>query len=255
MFRCPSFVLFMCSFLTSSAWGQAIYTDWPASRIEAFEVSTKRHLVPGAILRFSVFGLPEGQALVSMVGASHNVLLAETDPGHYQGNYTLAYSDHVTPQSRITVALRSLLGVASVQLEGTLENSETEWRRKPHDLPLPLLGHLQITPASAPTSGTRLKFLLNGAPAGAASISISGLGPTILLSEIHGSGHYFGTYTMRDYDNVTAFSVVSVALRVAHNVNRVSLGQYFQQVTAPMPLLSDIDTPARGAVAQGAGMP
>jgi hypothetical protein len=76
-----------------------------------------------------------------------------------------------------------------------------------------------------------------------------------LLSEIYGSGHYFGTYTLRDYDSVTAFSVVSTALRVDGEVNRVSLGQYFQQVTAPMPLLSENAVPYSRGVVQATGMP
>ena len=54
---------------------------------------------------------------------------------------------------------------------------------------------------------------------------------------------------------VTAFSVVSIALRVNGQVNRVSLGKYFQQITAPMPLLSHRAAPVARAVAQGAGMP
>ncbi len=76
-----------------------------------------------------------------------------------------------------------------------------------------------------------------------------------MLSEIYGSGHYFGTYTLRDYDRVTTMSVVSTALRLGGQVNRVSLGQYFQQITAPMPLLSDSTAPKPQAVARGAGMP
>jgi hypothetical protein len=143
--------------------------------------------------------------------------------------------------------------VAAVQIDGTLAGSETALRRAPHALPL--LGKVQIIPASAPASGSRLKFLLEGAPEGAASVSISGLGPTILLSEIYGSGHYFGRYTLRDYDAVTDRSVVSAALRVAGQVNRVSLGQYFQHATAPMPLLGDSVTPKPRAALQGVVAP
>ena len=234
---------------------QAYYAGWPVSRIEAFEVSTVRHLVPGAMLHFSVFGLPEGQAIIRITGANRPLHLPETDAGHYVGDYTLGTEDRITPASQVTVALRSVLGMASVQLEGTLNSGEEEMRRAPRERTLPRLGHLQIIPASAPVSGTRLKFLMDGAPDGEASIAISGLGPTILLSEIYGSGHYFGTYTLRDYDEVTAFSVVSTALRVGDQINRVSLGQYFQQVTAPMPLLSDNAAPLPRAVAQGIGMP
>jgi hypothetical protein len=234
---------------------QAYYAGWPVSRIEAFEVSTVRHLVPGAVLHFSVFGLPEGQAAIRMTGANRPLHLQEVDAGHYVGDYTLGPEDRITQTSQVTVALRSIMGMASVQLDGTLNSGEEEMRRAPHEPPFPRLGHLQIIPAIAPASGTRLKFLLDGTPEGEASISISGLGPTILLSEIYGSGHYFGTYTLRDYDRVTAFSVVSTALRVANQINRVSLGQYFQQVTAPMPLLSDKTAPFPRTVAQGIGMP
>jgi hypothetical protein len=241
--------------LPLSARAQANYAGWPVSRIEAFEVSTVRRLEPGALLHFSVFGLPEGQATIRMTGANRPLHLQELDAGHYEGDYVLGPEDRITPTSKVTVALRSILGTASVQLEGTLNSGEEAMRRAPNVRPLPRLGRLQIIPASAPASGTRLKFLLDGAPEGDASISISGLGPTILLSEIYGSGHYFGTYTLRDYDGVTAFSVVSTALRVDGEVNRVSLGQYFKQVTAPMPLLSKTAAPYPRAMAQGTGMP
>jgi hypothetical protein len=239
----------------TGAWAQAYYPGWPASRIEAFEVRTVRHLAPGAVLRFSIFGLPEGQAIIRIDGASRALHLQEADAGHYVGNYTLGPDDHIAPISRVTVTLRSILGVATVQLEDTLASDEEDLRHTPRGQPLPRLGRLQIIPAIPPASGTRLKFLLDGAPEGEASISISGLGPTILLSEIYGSGHYFGTYTLRDYDRVTTMSVVSTALRLGGQVNRVSLGQYFQQITAPMPLLSDSTAPKPQAVARSADMP
>jgi hypothetical protein len=253
--RALPLALLALSLLPVDVRSQAYYPGWPASRIEAFEVRTDRHLLPGAVLHFSVFGLPEGQALVRIDGASHPLHLQETDAGHYQGAYTLAPDDRITSGSRVSVALRSILGVATVQLEDTLARGEEALRRAPQARPLPFLGHLQIIPASTPVSGSRLKFLLDGAPEGAASVAISGLGPTILLSEIYGSGHYFGSYTLRDYDTVTAYSVVSTALRVAGQVNRVSLGQYFQQITAPMPLLGDSNTADPDALAQGAGKP
>jgi hypothetical protein len=257
MFFAPALfsVMLVLLLLPTGATAQTYYPGWPVSRIEAFEVRTVRQWVPGAVLHFSVFGLPEGRAVIRIAGASRPLHLQETDPGHYQGDYTLTPDDAITPMSRVAVALRSILGVASVELEGALARDNGELRRTPHEQPLPRLGGLQIIPATAPASGSRLKFLLDGAPEGAASISISGLGPTILLSEIYGSGHYFGTYTLRDYDAVTAFSVVSTALRVDGQVNRVSLGQYFQQVTAPMPLLSHSAVPVPHAVAQSAGMP
>ena len=254
-FRTLPAVMLALSLLPGGLLAQAYYPGWPASRIEAVEVQTVRHLVPGAVLHFSVFGLPEGNAKVNISGASLPLHLQEADPGHYLGDYTLKSADRITAGSRVTVALRSILGVASVQLDGTLAGSEVELRRTPQPRPLPLLGKVQIIPASAPVSGIRLKFLLEGATDGAASIAISGLGPTILLSEIYGSGHYFGTYTLRDYDDVTAFSVVSAALRVAGQVNRVSLGQYFQRITAPMPLLGGDVAPDAGAAVQGAGVP
>jgi hypothetical protein len=234
---------------------QTYFPGWTASRIEAFEVRTVRHWVPGAMLHFSVFGLPEGQAVIRIEGASHSLRLQEADAGHYLGDYTLAADDRITPSSRVSVALRSILGLASVQLDGTLARSDEALRRLPPTQPLPLLGRVHIIPASAPTSGSRLKFVLEGAPAGAASMTISGLGPTILLSERAGSGHYFGSYTLRDYDAVTAFSVVSAALRVGSEVSRVSLGQYFQQITAPMPLLSERNLTDPRAMAQSAGQP
>jgi hypothetical protein len=49
--------------------------------------------------------------------------------------------------------------------------------------------------------------------------------------------------------------VVSAALRVGSEVSRVSLGQYFQQITAPMPLLSERNLTDPRAMAQSAGQP
>jgi hypothetical protein len=211
--------------------------------------------VPGAVLHFSVFGLPEGQAIIHMEGASHALRLHEADAGHYLGNYTLTADDRITALSRVSVALRSVLGVASVQLEDALLSEDGELRRAPREGLLPVLGRVHIVPASVPASGSRLKFLLEGSPGGTASIAISELRPTILLTEMDGAGDYVGNYTLRDYDAVTAFSVVSAALRVGDQVSRVSLGHYFQQVTAPMPLLGGNAATDPRAARQGVGAP
>lgn len=233
----------------------AVDKDSPFPRIEAFEVIAAGDLAAGEILHFSVFGSSHGQAKAMLAGGHRALSMHETDSGHYQGDYWIAPLDRITQRSRVTIVLRSKRGMASVKLEDILMSSNSDVNRPLSSAPSPVINLLQISPSGVPISGSQLMFTLKGTPGGMAFITIGGLGPTVLLSEMNGSGQYVGTYTLRAHDEVTALSLVSAALRVDDQVARVGFGRFFQQRTAPMPLMGNSFQPAEIAPTQGTHVP
>ena len=74
--------------------------------IRGFDVEEVRRLQPGVELNFNLYGTPGGRATLSIEGARRNLTLSETDPGVYEGTYTLGTRDRVTGNSAVTANLR-----------------------------------------------------------------------------------------------------------------------------------------------------
>ncbi len=67
----------------------------PAARILAFSVRAPDRIMPGDELNFSLAGVPDGQARVSVQGIGKNIALSEVSHGLYEGSYTLNRRDRL----------------------------------------------------------------------------------------------------------------------------------------------------------------
>jgi hypothetical protein len=76
-----------------------------APRVDGFDVEQVSALVPGTQLNFSVFGSTGATALLQIEGARYPVVLAEVQPGVYEGSYTIEAQDQIAADSRVTAEL------------------------------------------------------------------------------------------------------------------------------------------------------
>lgn len=89
-------------------------------RVEAFDVEQVSQLTPGTELHFSLYGTPGCAALLRIEGAQRGLILGETEPGIYEGSYTVADFDAIRPDSRVTGSLQLRERIASAILEEPL---------------------------------------------------------------------------------------------------------------------------------------
>jgi hypothetical protein len=176
-------------------------------------------------------------AVLGLEGAAHNIQLVELAPGGYVGSYTVQTEDFISASSTLTISLASEQGKTHVVLKDVLVVGDQEMPRNTGLGPKPEIQHFHVAPFKALTNGSQLQFVLEGTSGAAVSVGISGLEARVLLTEVGASGRYLGSYTIRAHDQVTPYSVVTTSMRLGGHVTRVSMGQAFQALTAPMPIL------------------
>lgn len=75
--------------------------------IERFAVVPVAKIEPGAELRFSAAGTPNGRATLNIDGVVRDVPMPEVRPGRYEGAYTIRRNDNFPASLNITMALES----------------------------------------------------------------------------------------------------------------------------------------------------
>jgi hypothetical protein len=109
--------------LGSVAWAQP--GPHPATapagvRIEGFDVEEVPALDPGTQLAFTLFGTPGAEATVRIEGADGALRLHETQPGIYDGVYTIGPHERIQPMASVMSSLRVGDAVARARLEEPL---------------------------------------------------------------------------------------------------------------------------------------
>jgi uncharacterized protein YcfJ len=96
---------------------------WAATnlQVEAFDVEQVPQLAAGARLNFSVFGSPGATATLQIDGAPYPLELRETQPGVYEGSYTIGERDHIAPDGRVVATLRRGEQAATMELTEPLQ--------------------------------------------------------------------------------------------------------------------------------------
>jgi hypothetical protein len=91
-----------------------------ALRIERFGMQPIERLEPGAELRFALEGMPGANASVDLPGVERDLRLRETQPGHYEGSYTIRRSDDLHPNRPVVATLRAgdRVVTANLSLQG-----------------------------------------------------------------------------------------------------------------------------------------
>jgi hypothetical protein len=142
--------LLLAVLAVAAAWAQpAPHPAAPPAgvRIEGFDVEEVAALDPGTQLAFTLFGTPGAEALVRIEGAQAALRLHETQPGIYDGIYTIGPHERIHPMASVMSSLRVGDAVARARLEEPLVLGAPGSRD--HAAPV-VLSRADGTPAPAP---------------------------------------------------------------------------------------------------------
>ena len=214
-------------FFASQAQAQHSASRAEAARIDGFDVRPVRQAVAGRELDFTLYGSPGGTAAVRIGGATAGVVLSETEPGVYEGTYTIRQRDRITAKSKATANLRVGNQVASAILDEPLVGRANARRAVAGQRYAagPKIDRFDVgNPPANLVPGEDLNLIMSGTPGGAASATIVGVKGKILLHEIR-EGVYEGTHFIKRRDRVSANSTVTGYLRVGERETSAVLGQ------------------------------
>lgn len=187
-------------------------------RIEAFYVNPANQLTPGTELVFRAEGTPYANASVRISGIPGNIPLKEVEPGIYESTYTIRSRDRIAADrtAHVTLRARGRTAVATLSLEA------------PHSTAAPLaapaIERFTSVPLERLEPGADLRFTLIGTPGGKAFVTIEGVAKGIPMREVK-SGHYEGSYTIRNRDNFAAEANTFASLEAAGQSVRAWLNQ------------------------------
>jgi outer membrane lipoprotein SlyB len=210
--------------------------------IRGFDVEEVRRLQPGVELNFNLYGTPGGRATLSIEGARRNLTLSETDPGVYEGTYTLGTRDRVTGNSAVTANLRlanqvtsgvlseSLLrGVGSHARNGAVSGQRAAVAMAANN---PRIERFDVQGNDDLSAGNELVFSVYGTPGAKVDMAISGTKGVFFLPE-EKPGEYTGSYTIRRSDRIAPNSTVTANMRIGGRVSTATLGKPLQVAAAP----------------------
>jgi len=214
-------------FVASQAQAQHSVSRPEAAQIDGFDVRPVRQAVGGRELEFTLYGSPGGTAAVRISGATAGVVLGETEPGVYEGTYTIRQRDKITAKSKATANLRVGNQVASAILDEPLigrANARRSGGRQNYGTG-PKIDRFEVVDAPANlVPGEDLNLTLSGSPGGAASATIVGVKGKVLLNEVR-SGVYEGSHIINRRDRIAANSVVTGHLRIGERETNAVLGR------------------------------
>ncbi len=181
--------------------------------ISGFHVDEVRRLRPGVELNFGLAGTPGGWATLHIQGATRNLTLMETEPGHYEGVYTINARDKIAARSPVTANLRVGNQVTSEVLTESLQTGVGYHPASGSAGPAPVISQFSVAQEQDLSAGNELRFFVQGSPGGKVDLSIGGMRGKFFLSEVT-SGEYSGTYTIRSRDRISATSPVVANLHL-----------------------------------------
>ncbi|HEX9172751.1 MAG TPA: glycine zipper 2TM domain-containing protein [Telluria sp.] len=188
--------------------------------IRGFNVDEVRRITPGAELNFDVYGTPGGRAVLRIDGATRNLQMTETDPGVYQGTYTIGTRDRISASSAVTANLRVGNRVTSeVLAESVLRGGvRREARQDARDdarrgdlAVIPKVNRFDVKGNDDLDAGSELEFTVHGTPNAKVSLAIAGARGVFFLPEVR-PGEYSGTYTIRRADRILPNSPVTATI-------------------------------------------
>ena len=227
--------LWSMTLVTAPAQAQSTVSQYNA-RIDGFNVDAVRRLRPGAELSFDLYGTPGGRATIFIAGANRNLTLTETDPGQYQGTYTVGTRDKITPNSRVTANLRVGNQIASDVLSESLVRGPNYQRRAERMAAnaLPRIERFDVVGDDSLRAGNELTFTVYGTPGAKVEMAITGARGVFFLPEVR-PGEYTGAYTIRRADRIASNSVVTANMRYEDRVATAVLNKPLLVAAAPAP--------------------
>lgn len=208
------------------AHAQQFSSSAAVARIDGFDVESVKRATPGNELAFTLYGSPGGTAAVQIAGATGGVVLAETEPGVYEGSYTIRTRDKITAKSMATANLRLGNRVVSAILDEPLIGKANAKRPVPsgYAAGAPKVDRFDVDPPARLVAGEELILMMAGTPGGAASARIAGVKGKIVMNEVR-PGVYEGGYTIKNRDRIAANSAVTGNLRLDGRETNVMFGQ------------------------------
>ncbi|CUI04794.1 Outer membrane lipoprotein [Janthinobacterium sp. CG23_2] len=203
--------------------------------IRGFDVEEVRRLRPGVELNFNLYGTPGGRATLSIAGANRNLNLTETEPGQYEGTYTMGERDRISGDSAVTANLRVGNQVTSGVLSESLLRDvgrhprDSQGRERAADVPR--IARFEVQGNEDLTPGNELVFSVYGTPGAKVDMTIAGTRGVFFLPEVN-PGEYSGGYTIRRADRIAPNSAVTATMRVGGRVSTAVLGKPLRVATA-----------------------
>lgn len=201
--------------------------------IRGFNVDEVRRLEPGVELNFDLYGSPGGSATIRIDGATRNLTLSETEPGQYEGSYTISTRDRILPNSAVTANLREGNRVATQVLSESLLRGPGQ--RPGASAMAPRVERFDVRGANDLAPGDELTFTLFGTPGSKVEITIAGSRGVFFLPETR-PGEYSGVYTVRRADRLAPDSAVTATIRNNGRATTTTLGRPLVSGPAPRPM-------------------
>lgn len=201
--------------------------------IRGFNVDEVRRLEPGVELNFDLYGSPGGSATIRIDGATRNLTLSETEPGQYEGSYTISTRDRIMPNSAVTANLREGNRVATQVLSESLLRGPGQ--RPGASAMAPRVERFDVRGANDLAPGDELTFTLLGTPGSKVEITIAGSRGVFFLPETR-PGEYSGVYTVRRADRLAPDSAVTATIRNNGRATTTTLGRPLVSGPAPRPM-------------------
>lgn len=201
--------------------------------IRGFNVDEVRRLEPGVELNFDLYGSPGGSATIRIDGATRNLTLSETEPGQYEGSYTISTRDRIMPNSAVTANLREGNRVATQVLSESLLRGPGQ--RPGASAMAPRVERFDVRGANDLAPGDELTFTLFGTPGSKVEITIAGSRGVFFLPETR-PGEYSGVYTVRRADRLAPDSAVTATIRNNGRATTTTLGRPLVSGPAPRPM-------------------
>jgi outer membrane lipoprotein SlyB len=202
-----------------------------AQVIRGFNVDEVRRIAPGVELNFDLYGTPGGSAVLHIDGAARNLRLTETEPGQYEGTYTVGVRDRISAASAVTANLRVDNRVATAILsENLLRGGKPRARQRGELAALPRIERFNVRAGNDLSPGTDMTFNVSGTPGAKVDLAIAGTRGVFFLPEVQ-PGEYSGVYTVRRADRIAPNSQVTATIRKD--------GRYTSSVLGT-PLLTDM---------------
>ncbi|HEU5436786.1 MAG TPA: glycine zipper 2TM domain-containing protein [Telluria sp.] len=204
--------------------------------IRGFNVDEVRRIAPGVELNFDVYGTPGGRVYLQIAGAARNLQLNETEPGLYEGVYTIGNRDRITATSAVTANMR----VGNQVTTGVLRESlmvgvgRHEAPRRGELAVVPRIERFDVRGVDDLRPGNELNFMLRGTPGAKVDMTIAGTRGVFFLPEVR-PGEYEGSYVIRRGDRLERATAVTASLRLNGRVTTATLGKPLQLVGAPPP--------------------
>jgi outer membrane lipoprotein SlyB len=225
---------FPLPFAANQAYAQQSAYAVGVPRIDGFDVEPVKQSAPGSELAFTLYGSPGGSAAVQIAGATGGLVLVETEPGVYEGSYTIRKRDKITAASKATANLRLGNRVASTILDEPLIGKVSARRPAAYSAGAPKIDRFDVDAPSRLVAGEELILTMAGSPGGVASARIVGVKGKIVLNEVK-PGVYEGSYTIKNRDRIASNSAVTGNLRVDGRETNVALGQQLLATSGAQP--------------------